>query len=235
MTEEEKEILAFAQSVYRARTGAKNDIEDDEEELSNFIDDTIDWVNQFIDELQDETDWNYVRRNGVELGRIRAAGATTFPLPDEVRKLVVSPYREVTITQDGSTIATFKLVHPNQITDPANPDPDDRAIVLGRNIIFSRPFTEEEVGGVVKADVVDSFPILERDSTEVLSLVQPKRLLVLGTAMNMSLPDLVQGDISPELERKYTRALQKAVATNDESAESDELLREDLSFIRGVF
>ena len=233
MTEEETEILKLAQKIYLAEFNRYNDV--DGEEADEFIDQTIDWVNQFIPELELEADWNYLRENSAELGTITAAGITSFPIPDGVRKLVISPYRDVTISQDGSVVARFKLVNANQISDPNDPDTSDRATVVGRSVVFSRAFTEQEIGGVVAADVINAMPELARDDTELLELIKPLQLVVLGVAKNATLPDIVQGGISPSLTQKYADLLQRAVAENNATSDSSFAPREDFNFIRGVW
>jgi hypothetical protein len=107
--------------------------------------------------------------------------------------------------------------------------------VIGRTVVFSRAFTEQEVGGTIHADVINRMPKLAIDDTELLELVEPLQLIVLGVAKNSTLPDIVQGEISPALAQKYADLLQKAVAENNVSAEADYIERDDFSYVRGVF
>lgn len=232
MTPNEEKILALAQSIYLARNNRYNDVEG--EELNEFIKESLDWINQFIEELELEADWNYVRENNSTLGTVTSKN-TSFLLPDEVRTLVVSPYRDVTVSQDGSVVSRFRLVSPNQIADPNNLGSEDRATVVGRTLIFSRSFTDAELGGTVKADVINFIPRLSRTDISMLDLVSPRQLIVLGVAKNASLPDIVQGGISPSLAQKYSDLLQKAVLENNLTSEPDDLLTDDMSFIRGVW
>lgn len=233
MTPQEEAILALAQSIYLAKNNRYNDV--DGTEQTEFIDQTIDWVNQYIEELEMEADWNYVRTNNYTLGTIATVDSTTFALPDEIQRLVVSPYRDLTISQDGSVVSTFRLVSPDQIADPENPEVLDRATVIGRNVVLSRPLKDTEVGGTVKADVVSFIPRLSRTDVDMLELVQPKQLIILGVAKNATLPDIVQGGISPSLTQKYADLLEKAVMKNNATSDVNEIPREDFSYVSGVW
>ncbi len=231
-------ILALAQSIYLAKNNRYNDVEGTEED--EFIAQSVDWVNQWVDELELEADWNYVRRNRVNLGTINTA-TQTFALPDDVRTLVVSPYRSLVISQDGAIVSTFTIVAPNQIGSPPYEGlTEARVTVVGRRLIFSRNLTEEEIGGSVLADIIDYIPRLEavvdgQYNSEMLDLVAPKQLIVLGVAKNATLPDIVQGGISPSITQKYNDLLQKAILQNNLSADSYIVERDDLSFIQGVW
>lgn len=229
----EARITQLAQSIYLAKNNRYNDVDGDE--LTQFLDITIDWVNQYIEELEMEADWNYVRQNSYLLGTAYSANTTSFALPDEINRLVFSPYRDLTIRQDGSTVATFKMVRPSQIANPSDPETGDRATVIGRNVILSRPLNENEIGGTVHADVVEFIPRLTRQDVRMLDIVTPKQLIVLGVAKNATLPDIVQGGISPSLTQKYADLLRKAVAENDLTSEADSASSEDFSFVRGVW
>lgn len=226
-------ITKIAQSIYLAKNNRRNEVVG--AELTNFLDETIDWVNQFLPELELEADWIFSRVNRYTLGTIRAAGTTTFTLPDEVRKLVVSPYRDLTISQDGAVIATFKVVNPDQIANPDNPEVADRATVIGRSVVFSRPFTAEEVGGVVTADVIKYLPELALNNVEVLDTVKPLQLVVLGVCKNSTLPDIVQGVISNSFAQKYADLLSKAILENNATAEAYDNQSENFGFIGGVW
>jgi hypothetical protein len=228
-----EEITALAQSIYLTMYNRYNDVEG--EELTNFVNKTIDWVNQFTQELELEADWNYLRENDTLISTISDASVQSYDLPEDVRKVVVSPYRDVTISFDGAVVSTFTLVNPNLIADPANPQTQDRATVVNRKLILSRPLRDIELGGELRCDTVKFMPQLTNNDSEVLSLVQPKQLIVLGVAKNSTLPDIVQGGISPSIAQKYADLLKKAVMENNETADSGEAPREDFSFIRGVY
>ena len=208
MTNDEK-IEALAQSIYLAKNNRYNDV--DSSELTEFLDQSIDWVNQFTQELEYEADWNYLRTNRDLLGTVVDANSTTFNLPAAVRTLVISPYRDLVIMQDGAVVSTFALVHPNQINDPTDYEVHNRATIINRKVILSRPLTDLEVGGEVRADTIAFMPQLSHLDVSLLDLVQPSQLLVLGVAKNATLPDIVQGGISPSLTQKYADLLQKAI------------------------
>lgn len=226
-------ITKLAQSAYLVVTGNYNDVEGSE--LTEFLDKTSDWCNQLTEEIELEADWNYLRTNDFSFGTVLAAGTQTIELPDEVRKIVTSPYRDLVLTQDGSTVARFKTVHPNQIADPSNPEARDRVTTINRTLVFSRPFTAEEVGAQISCDVLAPMPQLTMSDIEVLEIVKPYQLLVLGIAKNMSLPDLVRGGTSPSFVQKYNDLLQKAVLENNATAESYDIDRESLSFVTGIW
>jgi len=238
MTDAEKQakILALAQSIYLAKNNKYNDVEGEEE--TEFVNQTVDWVNQYIEELEEEADWNYVRENNYLFGTA-TAGVYTVALPATVNRLVVSPYRFLTLSQDGTVIAKFKVVKPNQLLDEGDTEVMDRVTVVGRKIVFSRELTDEEAGAEVRADVVNFIPRMSNTegsaNIEMLDLVKPKQLIILGVAKNATLPDIVQGTISPSLTQKYTDLLNKAVGENNSTSEVDIVPREDFSFIGGVF
>ena len=58
---EREQILALAQSIYLAKNNRYNDVEGAEED--EFINQTIDWANQWVEELELEADWNYVHHH----------------------------------------------------------------------------------------------------------------------------------------------------------------------------
>jgi len=237
MTNEER-IIELGQSIYRAKNNRKNDIAAGTE-TDDFVADTIDWVNQFIQELEMEADWNYVRTNDYTVGTVTDITAQSYDLPATVQRLVVSPYRDLKIMQDGAIVATFRVVNPNQISDPTNPDTADRCTVLGprnaRKLVLSRPLTEAELNGTLVADVVSFMPELSLANVTLLDIVEPPQLLVLGCAKNSTLPDIVQGGISPALAQKYADLLAKAVAANNATSDAYDIPREDFGYIRGIW
>lgn len=228
-----EELTALAQSIYLVMYNRYNDVEG--QELTDFVAKTVDWVNQFTPELELEAEWNYLRTNGNLIATIYDPTVQSYDLPDTVRTAVFSPYRDVTISFDGAVVSTFTMVSPSNIADPTNPDPQDRATVINRKLVLSRPLRESEVGGELRCDTINFMPQLTTDDTELLSLVQPKQLIVLGVAKNSTLPDIVQGGISPSIAQKYGDLLKKAVANNNETAMAMDAPREDLSFIRGIY
>lgn len=233
MTPNEEAILKLAQSIYLARNNRYNDV--DGQEQVDFIDQSIDWINQYKEELEDEADWNFVRVMNHPLGTIPAEGEVTFTLPATINRLVASPYRDLVLKQDGSIIATFRVVNATQIVDPTDHETHDRVTQVGRTVIFSRPFKAHEVGAEVTVDVVNYIPELSRTNIALINLIKPKTLVILGVAKNATLPDIVQGGISPNLAQKYAEELRKAKEKNDQTSEVYEAPREDFSFVSGVF
>lgn len=230
-------ILKLAQSIYLAENARYNDVESDEE--TEFVLETIDWVNQWLDEVELETDWNYVRRNRAEIGTI-VEGQDFIELPPEVRTLVVNQYRDLVVVQDGAVVARFEVVSPNQLTAPVSEGiVEDRATLIGRKVFFSRDISAEESNGTVLADVIDYIPRLSIDPVEenadALDLITPRQLMVLGVAKNATLPDIVQGGTSPSHAQKYNDLLMKAVAENERTSQVYLIDRESFSHIGGVW
>lgn len=228
------DITAVAQSIYLAKNGRYNDV-DDGAELTEFLEQTVDWINQFRQELELEAEWNYLRTNRNLIATIADVDVQAYPLPVGVRTVITSPYRDVVIENDGTVISTFTMVNPNQISNPADPYTGDRATVINGNLILSRKLKETELGGELRADTIDNMPLLTMDDSTLLQIVKPQQLIVLGVAKNATLPDIVQGGISPSLTQKYNDLLQKAVAANNATAEALEVPTENFNFVRGVW
>jgi hypothetical protein len=228
-----EQITAVAQSIYLAKNGRYNDV--DGEELTSFLTETIDWVNQYLQELEYEAEWNYLRTNNNLIGTITDTSIQSYLLPAGVRTVVISPYRDVTIRFDGTIVSTFAMVNPNQIANPADPEIRDRATVINDRLIFSRPFKESELGGEIRADTIAYMPLVTMTNVSALNLVKPRQLIVLGVAKNATLPDIVQGGISPSLTQKYNDLLQKAIAINGSTSESLDMPSENFGWIRGVW
>lgn len=233
----------FVQDVYLTRYG-------------NFLDSLLDtdgqvevsktyrWVNMYLDELERESDvdgrpmqWNFARRNDVSLGTIAAAN-TIITLPAAARKLVIDANRPVTVVQAGIRIYSYEVVDPGQITKQANVLNVDRVTVPKRTLIFSRNFNTYEIGGSVVGDVIDSFPRLDAvDPTTSATLLDivPYQLLVLGVAKNATLPDIVQGGLSPSFVQKYNDLLEQVKLENADSSTADTYETDDLSYLGGIF
>jgi hypothetical protein len=64
--------------------------------------------------------------------------------------------------------------------------------------------------------------------------VQPFLLLKLGVAKNVTLPDIVQGKLSPSYAQKFGDLLQGAIARSIASAAAPVTPRDSYSSIRGV-
>lgn len=243
MTDKEK-MNKFAQSVTLAMTGKHMDVEDlESEDGIQWITELVDWTNQFIDELELEADWNYVTELGAVIGTV-SSPTQTFPLPAGARKLAVREHRPLHITQDGTPVSTWDVVRPADISSSKYSLPlRERVSYVGRNIVFSRSLNDNEMGGEVLADIVNKIPRLEytigqeggTNDLEVLDLVEPRTLLVLGVAKNATLPNFVRGKLSPSLTQKYSDVLSKAVLENNASASASYYEGEDLSSYGGLY
>lgn len=236
MTNEER-ITQLAQDIYLARHNQENDVTGTD--LVDFQDQTITWVNQLIPEIELKADWNFVRTNDDTLGTVTEGTTISYPLPTTVRKLVVSPYRDLTIRHDTSIVSTFKLVNPNQQSNPADPsDYRSRATVLKRNVIFSRSLTDTEVGGSIIADTIAFIPKLSRTDVALLDILDEyptiRQLFVLGAVKNQILPDIVQGGLTPSYSQKFDRYLSECIAENNVTAEADDADRENFGWVSGV-
>lgn len=230
-------INALAQDIYLARHNQKNDV--DGTDLTDFLDQTISWINQLIPEIEKKADWNFVRTNdNTDIGAVSAGTTIAYDLPADVRKLVISPYRDLTIRQDGTIVSSFKLVKPNQAYNPSDYDIRDRATVMRRQIIFSRPLRETEVGGTIVADTIDFIPQLSANDTSLLDIFDDypdiRQLFVMGVVKNQILPDIVQGGLTPSFAQKYDAYLSDCIAENNESADADDSDRENFGWIGGV-
>lgn len=231
-------IKAFANSVYLA---TRNKYYDDftTEDGVIYLAQIVDWINQYLDELEMETDedgnpidWDFARRNDVIIGRISATNQR-FSLNDGILRLVVDENRPLVIMQDGTIISHWNVVPANIITRTNTTD--NLVSVVNGVALFSRPLNETELGGNVVADVIDILPrVTDRDTT-ILDTVKPKQLLILGVAKNATLPDITQGGISPSLTQKYADLLSGAKAKNSVSSISGSITREDFSNIGGVY
>lgn len=232
MSDNDKQILALAQTIYLTQNGVYNDVTGTDQ--TNFINMTIDWVNQFLDELSLEADWSWVRTNDDTLGVVSSANQS-FDLNDNVQRLATNWQRDVKLTQTNGQVVTFRIVNPNQLSNPSLQSNPNRCAVIGRTVKFSRPFADIEIGGTLTADTIGYFPALSHNDISVLSLVDPKQLIVLGTAKNMVLPDVVNNTLTPAYNQKYNDILKQAIANDGQSSELDDTYADDLSYIRGVF
>ena len=236
MTNDER-IEELAQDIYLNRHNQKNDVTGDD--LTDFLDQTIGWVNQFIPEIEKKTDWNFVRTQDAALGVIADASIVSYPLPEGVRKLVINYQRDLTIRFDGTIVASFKLVNANQQFNPADMyDHRYRATVLKKQVIFGRPLKEVEVGGTIVADTISVIPRLSHADVSLLDILDAnediRQLFVMGIVKNQILPDIVQGGLTPSYSQKFDRYLAECIAENNASADSDDVDRENLSWVGGV-
>lgn len=244
MATNDDRITALAQSIYVGRHGVLSPASGTA--LTSLQDQTIEWVNQLIPEIQQAKDpvrkpvyWRFVRTNNNSIGTITNVNTVSYALPTTVRTLVITPHRDLTIQQGGIVISTFKLVNPNQILDPNDTDVRSRATVIGRNVVFSRPLNSTELNGTIVADSVAPIPQLSHADVSLLDILDAnldiRQLFVLGVLKNQALPDIVQGGLTPSFAGKFNSYLQDCITDNNLSADADDQDREDLGNITGVF
>lgn len=235
-----EQITAFAQSIYLV---IKNRYFDDieSEDGQTYISQVIDWTNQYLDELENITDqngnvvnWNWSREVNYELGQV-SEGDSTLTFSSNVMSLIPDQHRAVELVVDDEVVSRWALVTPEQIHSNPLGNTENLAAVSGGNILqFSRAIREDEDGAMVRCDALLSLPRLSTTNVRVLRMVKPKQLLVLGVAKNATLPDIVQGGLSPSYVQKYNDLLIAAIARNSLSSRSDTVKRENFSHIGGV-
>jgi hypothetical protein len=242
------QLEAFANKVYLV---IKNRYFDDltSDDGKTYLNQLVDWTNMYLDELEAETtadgapiNWRWVRENGYTLATSISSGAASISMPSAVNNLIVEEGRYVQITQGGSVIANFAVASPNQITSLTDRITEDMCAVVGSDLVFSRAFTDAEAGGTVTGDVTTLIPRIAYNSTastvsniKALSLVKPQQLLILGVAKNATLPDIVQGGLSPSYVQRYNDLLDGAKARDGFSSISDIVQRDDLSNVSGIY
>lgn len=248
MTDDQK-IKQFVNDVYLAKfnrfVDTLLDATPDADALAE-IQKVVRWVAMFCDELEMERDsdgriinWNFLRYNDIDLGTIATVGQQ-FTLAATYRKLVVNANRPLTITQDGTAVARFKVVDPDQQTKRDDTWTGDRVTQLRNQILFSRLFKTTEVGGHVIADVLK--PITRPTYTNPTTLnvaflteVPYYELLVLGVAKNATLPGIVEGGLAPTMNQKYNDLLDGAKADSANTSIADDAWDEaDFGYIAGI-
>lgn len=232
-------LTNFAQSIYLVM---KNRYFDDisSTDGQNFITQVIDWTNQLLDELEQVTDsrgepvnWSWMRQANFELGDV-TAGDTTLDLDSTVQAIIADQQRKMTLTLGATVLSRWEVVSGGQVNNfDANPQPD-RVSVMSKQLVFSRAFTTAEDGATLTGDALVSVPRLSETNQKALSMVKPKQLLILGVAKNSTLPDIVQGGLSPSYIQKYNDLLQGAIARNNVTSVADTVIRDDYSYISGV-
>lgn len=238
MTNEQR-ITQLAQDIALAKGGRFNSADGDD--LDNLVAVTIGSVNQIITEIEKKADWNFVRTNDAVIGTVATPSVISYDLPTGIRKLVINSNRDLTIRFDSSTVSSFKLVNPNQNSNTADPtDIRDRATVLRRKVIFSRPLKDMEVGGEIVADTIGKIPKLSLADVSLLDILDDeynddiRLLFILGVVKNQVLPDIIKGGLTPSFSQKFDRQLQDCIAENNASADSDDQDRESFGFVGGV-
>lgn len=236
-------LINFAQSIYLI---TKNRYFDDisSDDGQNFIAQIIDHTNQVLDELENITDptgepvdWNWLNQVGFDLGTATIDTTVTYPVIDldsSVQSLIADPSRYVQISNNGEVVSNWKVVTPDQINLKPERNDEDMVARVGSQLMFSRQFTDDENNGDITGDCLISVPRMSATNTKCLDIVKPKQLLVLGVAKNITLPDIVQGGLSPSYVQKYNDLLQSAIARNAKTAKSNQVEMDNYNFIHGV-
>ncbi len=227
-------ITALAQKTYYKINGAQND--DTGDDLLVFQNDFILAFNMWIEEYEKEAYWNAVRVDDFELGTISDETTYIFELPEEYRSPVITPNKFLKfILDDGTVIAKFKMVDPNQRQVDDDIYRPDRAAFVGRNIVLSRVPKDTEQGATMVLDVVSFFPPLTRTDDTAIDLIPSSTIAVLGVAKDVTLADVTKVSLSPSFTQKYGNELQKEVNINNASNELDEMRGDDNSYIGGIW
>lgn len=246
-----QDLEAFAQKVHLVIKNRYFD-EIDEEDGQIFIKQVIDWTNMYLDELEDEqdpsgqvVDWWFNRESEYALGTA-TEGAASIQLPRDVDRVITDEQRYVKILQGDSTVSWWLVVQPGDISNRENRVVEDMCSVVGNNLVFSRAFKDTENSGSIVGDVqlktprltysintTDNFTIIPTN-IKVLTTVRPQTLLQLGVAKNATLPDIVQGGLSPSYVQKYTNLLNGAIARSMSSSISSQATRDSYGYIGGV-
>lgn len=226
-------ITKLAQKTYYSINGAQND--DTEGDQLTFQNDFILAFNLWKEEYETEAYWNKCRVDDYVLATIANTTTFSFTLPDEYRTPVIQQDKYVKFINDGTVIAKFKLVDPNQRQVDSDIERPDRATFVGRNIVLSRAPRDTEIGAQIVLDVVEYIPDLTRTDDTALEKIANNQVAVLGIAKNNTLADVTKVSLSKSFSQKYNNELNKAIAINNQSNEIDEMQREDYSNIGGIW
>src|SRR5690606_14326687 len=170
------------------------------------------------------------------LGTVVTGDTSVDVSSENIDTLIAVPARYALLMVDGKIASKWQIVDINQIKNSGAPQEDSVALV-DDIVVLSREINERENGGILTADVTLNLPYVDESATQfdILNMVKPKQLLVLGVAKNSSLPDLVRGGLSPSFLQRYQDLLQSAIQKNAYSSVSDEMGRESMSYIRGIY
>lgn len=226
-------IRNLAQKTYYSINGAQND--DTGDDLTDFENNFILGFNLWKEEFEAEAYWNSLRVTDYVLATIANTTTYSFELPDEYRTPIIQQDKYLKFVSDGTVIAKFKMVDPNQRQVDDDYQRPDRATFIGRNVVLSRAPRAEEVGAQIVLDVVEFLPDLTRTDDTALSLIPNNQVAVLGIAKNNTLADVTKVSLSPSFAQKYANELNKAIAINNSTTEVDDMQREDYSNIGGIW
>lgn len=208
---------------------------------ATLINQVIDWTNMFLDELESEVgssgdpvNWTFARTAGAELGTATQGSASIDFDSSSFSNLIAEEGRYVQILQDSSVVSNWAAVSPNQITNRADRVTEDMVTLVGDTLVFSRAFNDTEDGGTIIGDVATPLPRISTTNVKVLTTVKPATLLTLGVAKNATLPDIVQGGLSPSYAQKYSDLLKNAIARAEASSGADIASTDDYGYVSGV-
>lgn len=209
------------------------------------------WANMFVDELESETtpdgkpvDWWFSRSSGYALGTVPTSGQSV-DLPTAVNRLTTDEERYVQITDASGVVqSNWLVVHPKDISSKSERNKQDMVAVVGSSMQFSRAFTTAEAAGAITGDVILALPrvlystgptgTILATNVKLFTTVQPLLLLKLGVAKNVSLPDIVQGKLSPSYAQKFKDLLDGAIARSEATAIAQVTARDSFGGVRGV-
>lgn len=237
-----KVLEAFGNDIYLIlKSRFYDEIEGEDGQV--YLNQVISWTNMFIDELtfevdpqtNDPVDWWFLRQSNYTLGTaVEGAASISLASKTDIDRVLTDGERYVQIEQDGIVVSNWVVVSAKNITNKQDRVTEDMCAVVGTSLVFSRPFRDTEAGGTITGDVTIKIPYLSRTNVKALSLVSPVLLLKLGVAKNASLPDIVQGGLSPSFSQKYADLLGNAITRSRASSRAEQVQREDLSHIQGV-
>lgn len=230
-------LTAFSQSVYLTIKGRHlDDIADSDgqEYIAQVVDAGNGWLDEIenaVDVLGNRVDFNFMRTMDFSFGAAALGDSTVVISDTDVLNVLSDAKRPLKITKAGQVVSRWQVVAPSQLGDSYS----DMVAKVGNTLYFSRAFRDTESGGTITADVTKGIPRLSDSSDDAISQVIPRQLFVLGVAKNLSLPDIVQGGLSPSFVQKYNDLLQSAIISNKTSSSSNFQVSDDDGWIGGVY
>lgn len=228
-------IENFAQSAYLKMTGQFfDDITGSDGQV--YISQIIDWSNQLAQELQEEADWNYMRTNNHSLGSVSTKDQTFLIDTTEIKNVCKELHRPLRlINSDGKVMSSWVFVRPDQFNISSDGNYPDRVSIIGNEIMFNRDLTTDELNCTARCDIINVFPELTTSDASLISLVQPRQLLLAGVCSKALLADIVSSNLYPQATADYTNLLTLAKKRNSDTTRPDYIDRQDFSDIRGVY
>lgn len=234
------DITDLAQDVYFSINGAEND--DTGDDLATFQSNFVRSFNLWLREYETEAYWTPARVNDYVLATIADTTTFSFTLPATYRSPIFEQNKYLKfILPDGTVIAQFKLVNPDQRQVDDDIYRKDRATFIsagragGGTVVLSRPPTANELTANIVLDVVKMFPKLTLTDGTVLNWIANDAVATLGIAKNNTLADVTKITLSPSFTQKYSNELNKALNINSATNAVDEMPRDDFSNIGGTW